>query len=92
MDSRYVLITYSVIPRDNKITGIKGWRDIPNATQFNESIGFKNNIKTNDLQTAKMILDTRNKTIEKNSSDKIVSYDQAMEYLKKHYPKYFPAA
>ena len=57
MDSRYVLITYSVIPRDNKITGIKGWRDIPNATQFNESIGFKNNIKTNDLQTAKMILD-----------------------------------
>ena len=75
MDSRYVLITYSVIPRDNKITGIKGWRDIPNA-----------------LQTAKMILDTRNKTIEKNSFDKIVSYDQAMEYLKKHYPKYFPDA
>ena len=92
MDSRYVLITYAVIPRDNKITGIKGWRDIPNATQFNESIGFKNNIKTNDLQTAKMILDTRNKTIEKNSFGQIVSYDQAMEYLKKHYPKYFADA
>jgi len=92
MNSRYVIITYSIIPRDTNITGIKGWRDIPNATQYNESIGFKNNIKPNDLQTAKMILDTRNKTLEKNSFDKIVTYDQAMEYLTKHYPKYFPAA
>ena len=92
MHSKFIIITYSTIPRDTRITGIKGWRDIPNATQYNESIGFKNNIKTNDLQTAKMILDTRNKTIEKNSFDKIVSYDQAMEYLKKHYPKYFPDA
>ena len=38
------------------------------------------------------IRDTRNKTLEKNSFDKIVSYDQAIEYLTKHYPKYFPAA
>ena len=87
--SRYVLITYTVIPRDSKITHIKGWREIPNATQYNESIGFKNNIKASDYQTARMILDTRNKTLEKNSFDKIVSYDQALEYLKKHYPKYF---
>lgn len=92
MNSRYVIITYSIIPRDTRITGIKGWRDIPNATQYNESIGFKNNIKANDLQTAKMILDTRDKTLVKNSFDKIVSYAQAIEYLTKHYPKYFPAA
>ena len=92
MNSRYVIITYSIIPRDTRITGIKGWRDIPNATQYNESIGFKNNIKANDLQTAKMILDTRDKTLVKNSFDKIVSYDQAIVYLTKHYPKYFPAA
>ena len=92
MDSRYVLISYTVIPRDAKVTHIRGWRDSPNATQYNESIGFKNNIKTNDLQTAKLILNTKNKTIEKNSFGQIVSYDQALEYLKKHYPKYFADA
>ena len=92
MNNKYVLITYTTIPRDPRITHVKGWRDIPNATQYNESIGFKNNIKSNDLQTAKMILDTRSKTLVKNSFDKIVSYDQAMEYLKKHYPKYFADA
>ena len=47
MNSKYVLITYTIIPRDNRITHIKGWRDIPNSTQYNESIGFKNNIKAN---------------------------------------------
>ena len=71
MNSKYVLITYTIIPRDNRITHIKGWRDIPNSTQYNESIGFKNNIKANDLQTAKMILDTRSKTLVKNSFDSL---------------------
>ena len=92
MHSKFIIVTYTTIPRDNNVTHIKGWRDTPNATQYNESIGFKNNLTTNDLQTSKLILNTRNKTIEKNSFGQIVSYDQALEYLKKHYPKYFADA
>ena len=50
---------------------------------------FKNNIKTNDIQTARMILDTKSKTVEKNGFPEDITYDKAYEYLKKHYPKYF---
>jgi hypothetical protein len=89
MRSKFIIVSYSTIPRDTHVTHIRGWRDTPNATQYNENIGFKNNISMNDLQTAKLILNTKNKTIEKNSFGQIVSYDQALEYLKKHYPKYF---
>lgn len=92
MHSKFIIVSYSTIPRDNRITHIKGWREQPNATQYNENIGFKNNISINDLQTAKLILNTKNKTIEKNSFGELVSYDQAFEYLKKHYPKYFADA
>ena len=92
MHSKFIIVTYTTIPRDNNGTHIKGWRDTPNATQYNESIGFKNNLTINDLQTSKLILNTRNKTIEKNSFGQIVSYDQALKYLKKHYPKYFTDA
>ena len=92
MRSKFIIVSYSTIPRDTRVTHIKGWRDTPNATQYNENIGFKNNISMNDLQTAKLILNTKNKTIEKNSFGQIVSYDQALEYLKRHYPKYFADA
>jgi|TARA_B100002003_G_C13785674_1_gene388781 hypothetical protein len=87
--NRYVILTYSTIPKNKKTTHIKGWKDQPNATQYNESISFKNKVKTIDLQTAKLILDTQNKTVYKNSLDTEIVYDQAINYLKKHYPKYF---
>ena len=89
---RYIILSYTTIPRDNKITHIKGWREIPNATQYNETVAFKNNIKTNDLQTSKLILDTRSKTVEKNGFPEDITYDKAFESLKKHYPKYFVGA
>ena len=41
--NRYVILTYTTIPRDTKVTHVKGWRDSPNATQYNESVAFKNN-------------------------------------------------
>ena len=44
--NRYVILTYSIIPRNKKTTHIKGWRDVPEATQYNESVSFKNNINT----------------------------------------------
>ena len=87
--ARYVIVTYTIIPKDKKQTHVKGWKDQPNATQYNESISFKDKIKTIDLQTAKLILDTHSKTIFKNSLDSEIMYDQALNYLKKHYPKYF---
>ena len=90
--ARYVILTYSIIPRDKKLTHVKGWKDVPNSTQYNESISFKNNIKTSDTQTAKLILDTRDKTVVKNGFPEDVPYDKAMDYLRKHYPNYFPAA
>ena len=90
--ARYVILTYTTIPRNKKTTQIKGWRDMPNATQYNESISFKNNVKTNDIQISKLILDTRDKTVVKNGFPEDVPYDKAMEYLRKHYPNYFPAA
>ena len=60
MHSKFIIVTYTTIPRNTKVTHVKGWRDTPNATQYNESIGFKNNISINDLQTAKLILNTKN--------------------------------
>ena len=87
--NRYVILTYSIIPRNKKTTHIKGWRDVPEATQYNESVSFKNNINTNDIQTSKLILDIRDKSVIKNSLGEDIPYDQALNYLKKHYPKYF---
>ncbi len=89
---RYIILSYTTIPRDNKVTHTKGWRDTPNATQYNETVAFKKNIKVNDVQTARMILDTRNKTVEKNGFPEDITYDKAYQYLKKHYPKYFADA
>tara|TARA_Y100000310_G_C20637066_1_gene791755 strand:- start:348 stop:626 length:279 start_codon:yes stop_codon:yes gene_type:complete len=89
MLNRYVILTYMIIPRDKSITSVKDWYKGANATQYNEQVSFKNNIKSYDLQSSKLILDTRTKEVVKNGFDTEITYNQAYNYLKKHYPKYF---
>ena len=45
MRSKFIIVSYSTIPRDTHVTHIRGWRDTPNATQYNENIGFKNRLE-----------------------------------------------
>ena len=56
----FVLRTFNdidhIIPKDKKQTHVKGWKDQPNATQYNESISFKDKIKTIDLLKENAIL------------------------------------
>lgn len=51
--------------------------------KWDEVTNFKNRVKLNDLQTARVILDFKEKKIVKNSLNPEASYDDMLEFYKR---------
>lgn len=51
--------------------------------KWDEVTNFKNSVKTRDLQTARVILDFKDKKIVKNSLNPEASYDDMLEFYKR---------
>jgi hypothetical protein len=67
MEGRYMLVTYYLKP-----TG-----------KWDEVTSFKNNLKPQHFQTAKVILDLRDKKIVKNGLNPDATYDDMIEFYKR---------
>lgn len=67
MSERYMIVTYVKKPNG----------------MWDEVTSFKNNVRLNHLQTAKVILDFKDKKIIKNSLNADASYDDMIEFYKR---------
>ena len=67
MEGRYMLVTYYLKP-----TG-----------KWDEVTAFKNNLKPQHFQTAKVILDLRDKKVVKNGLNPDATYDDMIEFYKR---------
>lgn len=67
MDNRYMMVYYYLKP-----TG-----------KWDEVTDFKKKIKNSDLQTARVILDFKEKKVVKNSLNREASYDDMLEMYKR---------
>lgn len=67
MTERYMFVSYYLKPTGK-------WDEVTN---------FKNKVKLNDLQTARVILDFKEKKIVKNSLNPEANYDDMIEFYKR---------
>jgi hypothetical protein len=67
MSERYMIVSY--IQKPNGL--------------WDEVTEFKNNIRTKHLQTSKVILDLKNKTVVKNSLNPSAGYDDMLDFYKR---------
>lgn len=67
MNERYMFVSYYLKPTGK-------WDEVTN---------FKNRVKLTDLQTARVILDFKEKKIVKNSLNPEASYDDMLEFYKR---------
>ena len=85
--SKYLLATYTTVPRDKSITHTKGFWSDENNSQYDEQIILSKKLKNRDLTESGIILDLENKKIIKNRVSPTATYDQIYEYFKKNYAK-----
>lgn len=67
MQERYMIVSYFKNPKG----------------QWDEVTEFKRNIRTSHLQTAKVILDFRDKKVVKNGLNPEAGYDDMLEFYKR---------
>lgn len=67
MTSRYMIVTYYLKPNG----------------KWDEITEFKNNLKTKHIQTAKVILDFKEKRCVKNLLNSSADYDNMLEFYKR---------
>ena len=87
MKNAYLVANYLMVPADKMKTGMKDWMKQPEAVKYNEQITFTRNLKSHDLQTAKVILDLKRQKIVKNSANEDNDYDALFNFYNKYYSK-----
>ena len=87
MKNAYLIANYLMVPADRMQTSTKDWRKKQDSVKYNEQITFARNLKTADLQTAKVILDLKRKKIVKNSANENSDYDELYDFYNKYYAK-----
>ena len=83
----YLVAFYSMKPRPGVNTSKKGWMDDTNNITYDERIEISRGLKRNS-NTAKVILDLSNKTVDRNSWGTDRSFDEYFKYYFKGYHKY----
>ena len=78
---------YSMKPRPGVNTSKKGWMDDTDNITYDERIEISRGLKRNS-NTAKVILDLSNKTVDRNSWGTDRSFDEYFKYYFKGYHKY----
>tara|TARA_B100000214_G_C23545864_1_gene436159 strand:+ start:200 stop:487 length:288 start_codon:yes stop_codon:yes gene_type:complete len=87
MKNAYLIANYLMVPADRMQTSTKDWMKKQDSVKYNEQITFARNLKTDDLQTAKVILDLKRKKIVKNSANENSDYDELFDFYNKYYAK-----
>ena len=87
MKNAYLIANYLMVPADRMQTSTKDWMKKQDSVKYNEQITFASNLKTDDLQTAKVILDLKRKKIVKNSANENSDYDELYDFYNKYYAK-----
>ena len=87
MKNAYLIANYLMVPADRMQTSTKDWMKKQDSVKYNEQITFARNLKTGDLQTAKVILDLKRKKIVKNSANENSDYDELYDFYNKYYAK-----
>lgn len=86
--SIYLVAQYIARPRNPKKTHIPGYMKDPNNLQYDERVQISSKLRTQDIQTAKIILNLTNKTVEKNSFNDLKNFNDLFKYFFKGYHKY----
>ena len=85
----YLVAYYMIKPKNSRVsTQIKGWMDNSENVGYDEQIAVAVKLKTNDLQTAKVILDLTNRTVYRNSWNNGKTFDELFGHYYAGYQKY----
>lgn len=85
----YLVAYYMAKPKHSRIkTQVKGWMDNQDNVSYEEQIAVTNKLKTNDLSTAKVILDLVNQTVYRNSWNNGKSFTELFSHYYTGYSKY----
>lgn len=84
----YLVAKYATRPRNPKKTHIPGYMKDPNNYQYDEQVQISSRLRNQDLQTAKIILNLSQKTVDKNSFNELKKFDELFKYFFKGYHKY----
>jgi hypothetical protein len=85
----YLVAYYMIKPKHKRVgTQVKGWMSESDNVAYDEQIAVATKLKTNDLQTAKIILDLSNRTVYRNSWNNGKSFDDLFEHFYTGYQKY----
>ena len=84
---RYILVTYTQVPRHPKRTNEKGYWNNPENYQWDELVEFSTRLKNSDRKRAGVILNIEKQTVEKNvfGGDRI--WQPLWDYYYKNYQK-----
>jgi hypothetical protein len=84
----YLVAKYIIRPRDPRKTHIPGYMKDPNNYQYDEQVQITSRLRTQDISTAKIILNLSTKTVDKNSFNELKKFNELFKYFFKGYHKY----
>lgn len=85
MKNRYIIITYTQIPRDPSRTSEKGYWSNTENFQWDELVEFAVGLKNRDHRRAGVILDIDNQRVEKNVFGGDREWQPLWDYYYKNY-------
>jgi fructose-specific phosphotransferase system component IIB len=86
--SIYLVANYVTKPRDPKKTHIAGYMKDPANHQYDEQVHVSTRLRTQDITSAKVIMNLSNKTVDKNSFNNNKDFNDLFKYFFKGYHKY----
>jgi hypothetical protein len=84
----YLVAYYSMRPKNQARTQIKGWMKDPGNIQYDEQVAVTTKLRRPDREYAKIILDMGNKTVVRNGWNSSNTFDELFGYFAQGYPKY----
>ena len=84
----YLVAKYIIRPRDPRKTHIPGYMKDPNNYQYDEQVQITSRLRTQDISTAKIILNLSTKTVDTNSFNELKKFNELFKYFFKGYHKY----
>ena len=86
--SIYLIANYIIKPRDPRRTHISGYMKDPANVQYDEQVQISTRLRNKDIQTAKIIVDLKNKQVQQNSFNNNKDFKELFKYFFKGYHKY----
>lgn len=84
----YLVAQYITKPKNPKKTHIPGYMKDPANHQYDEQVLISSRLRSQDLYTAKIILNLSTKTVDKNGFNDMKKFDDLFKYFFKGYHKY----